>query len=102
MEQKQIENILELALTPNFLLVENESHLHSSGKGANSHFKIVVVSELFENHRAVKRHQIIYQLLEQGLNSNIHALAIHTFTPAEWQQQRDAALTSPNCMGHGQ
>jgi len=42
---------------PHFATVENESHMHSSGRGADSHFKLVIVSDAFEGMRKVQRHQ---------------------------------------------
>lgn len=46
-----------------FLAIENESHLHHSNRGSESHFKCVIVSADFKNIRKVQRHQRIYQLL---------------------------------------
>ncbi|MBE2893954.1 BolA family protein [Spirabiliibacterium falconis] len=99
MNQQQIESLLTQAFEPHFLVVENESHMHSSGKGADSHFKVVIVSDAFAGKRAVARHQLVYQALKQGENG-IHALALHTFTPEEWQQ-REGVIASPRCAGHG-
>ncbi|MBE2898893.1 BolA/IbaG family iron-sulfur metabolism protein [Pasteurellaceae bacterium TAE3-ERU1] len=99
MNQQQIEAILHAEFAPHFLSVENESHLHSSGKGADSHFRIVLVSDAFDGKRAVARHQLVYQALNQG-NNGVHALALHTFTAQEWAE-RDEVIASPRCAGHG-
>ncbi|MBE2895999.1 BolA/IbaG family iron-sulfur metabolism protein [Pasteurellaceae bacterium HPA106] len=99
MNQQQIETILHAQFAPHFLLVENESHLHSSGKGADSHFRIVLVSDKFVGKRAVARHQSVYQALNQG-NNGVHALSLHTFTVQEWAEC-EAVISSPRCAGHG-
>ena len=87
---------------PHFLAIENESHMHSSGRGDASHFKIVLVSDFFEGMRKVARHQAVYQLLDDDLESGIHALALHLYTQAEWQQAGERFPSSPTCAGVGQ
>ncbi|MFO7704601.1 MAG: BolA family protein, partial [Halopseudomonas sp.] len=77
----------------------NESHMHSVPPGSESHFKAVIVSQQFAGLNAVKRHQAVYRSLGD-LMSRIHALALHTYTPAEWLA-RAQAPASPNCLGGG-
>jgi BolA family transcriptional regulator, general stress-responsive regulator len=84
------------SLNPNHLEVVNESAGHGGYyPGKESHFKVIVVSDIFEGLRLVQRHQKIYaaagDLLAPG---NIHALAIHAFLPSEWQGQD---TSSPEC-----
>lgn len=80
------------------LALENESHMHS-GPATDSHFKLVLVSEAFEGLRLVQRHQRVYGLLTDVLAGPVHALALHTFTPAEWAARGGEAADSPNCRG---
>ncbi len=89
---------IEQALQPVFLTVENESHGHRVPAGSETHFKVVVAAQAFEGLRPVARHQRVYQLLAQELQQGVHALALHTYTPSEWQQQGQAP-DSPACMG---
>ncbi|MDU8925527.1 BolA/IbaG family iron-sulfur metabolism protein [Pasteurellaceae bacterium LIM206] len=88
-------------LTPHFLTVENESHMHSSDRGGESHFKVVVVSDKFDGVANVARHRMIYQLLTREIAEGIHALALHTYTLAEWQTRGRHVPQSTNCLGHG-
>lgn len=83
------------------LKIENESHKHSSGRGAESHFKVILVSDDFESLRAVARHQAVYQTLSTELENGVHALALHLYTPAEWRERGESAPLSPNCVGVG-
>ncbi|OBW92823.1 BolA [Gallibacterium genomosp. 3] len=99
-KQQQITDLLQQELSPLYLEIINESHMHSSGKGSESHFKIILASERFSGMRAVARHRLIYQLLADQLAAGIHALALHLYTPEEWQNL-PAVPASPNCMGHG-
>lgn len=99
------QTILEKLTTefqPIVLQVENESHKHSSGRGAESHFKVTLVSSKFEGVRTLARHRAIYALLTDELANGVHALALHTYTESEWQAIGQSAPSSPNCLGHGQ
>lgn len=84
---------------PSYLEVVNESHMHSVPPNSETHFKLVIVSESFLNKRAVARHQSVYQLLNHELQNGVHALALHTYTPEEWDARQNQAPDSPNCMG---
>ena len=90
---------LQSELTPEFLEVLNESYMHSVPAGSESHFKIVVVSKNFVGQRLVKRHQLVYGILDAELAGSVHALAMHTYTPAEWNDNNNGAPDSPNCLG---
>ncbi len=96
--QQQIQLKLE-TLTPAYLEVVNESHMHSVPPGSETHFKVVVVSPQFDGKRQVARHQMIYRLLADELAGGVHALALHTYTDTEWQGCEQAAPESPQCMG---
>ena len=69
------------ALQPEHLDVLDESHMHS--RGQETHYKAVIVSGQFAGLNAVKRHQRVYATLGE-LMGQVHALALHTFTPEEW------------------
>ncbi len=96
--QAQIEAKLVEGLSPSHFNVINESHMHSVPANSETHFKLVVVSGHFEGVRQVQRHQKVYALLAEELAGPVHALALHTYTEAEWQQQ-GTAPASPNCKG---
>lgn len=83
-------------LSPSHLLIENESHRHSVPENSETHFRLEIVSDRFEGVRSVKRHQLVYALLQDELNGPVHALAIHAFAPQEWAGQAPA---SPDCRG---
>ena len=85
------------ALQPQHLEVINESHMHA-GPAMDSHYKIILISEVFAGKRPVARHQIVYQQLTDEMAGPVHAVALHLYTPEEWQQS-GAAPGSPNCRG---
>jgi BolA protein len=95
--QESIELKLRSDLKPEQLDVINESHLHSSGLGAESHFKVLVVSEAFQGLSRVRRQQKVYALLAQELKGGVHALSLRLLTHAEWEQGGGEGFQSPNC-----
>ena len=68
MSRKQtIEQRLASELSPLHLEVTDESHMHNVPAGAESHFKVLVVSEQFDGERLVGRHRRINTLLNDEL-----------------------------------
>ena len=97
--QHQIERELTSLLAPDHLEVSNESHMHSVPPDSETHFRVVVSSTVFEGMRKVARHQRVYAALADLLAGPVHALALHTYTPAEWREQGGATPASPDCLG---
>lgn len=99
--QALIEEKLQ-ALAPEYVQVENESHRHNVPENSETHFKVTLVSERFEGMMPVKRHQQLYALLADELSGPVHALALHLYTPLEWQARGGERPASPDCRGGGQ
>ena len=85
------------ALEPSYLEVSNESHMHCVPENSETHFKVILVSALFERRLPLKRHQQVYQILSEEMY-RIHALELHTYTPIEWKAKGTVPV-SPVCMG---
>jgi acid stress-induced BolA-like protein IbaG/YrbA len=49
------------------------------------HYEAVVICPAFDGKRSVPRHQMVYSTLGDRVGREIHALAVRTYTPAEWQ-----------------
>ena len=86
-------------LKPELLELVNESDQNSGPPGRESHFRWVVGTPEFEGLSRVRRHQAIYGLCQDLMPQPLHALALHTFTPTEWQARGESATASPNCLG---
>lgn len=97
--QSDIERQLESQFAPVFLEVANESHQHSVPANSETHFRVVLVSERFTDCRKVARHQQVYAVLGEQLEGPVHALALHTYSPLEWQERQAQAPESPQCLG---
>ncbi|ABL02490.1 transcriptional regulator, BolA protein family [Candidatus Ruthia magnifica str. Cm (Calyptogena magnifica)] len=95
MQQHLIEQ-LKTALDPNHLEVINESHNHS-GSARESHFKLIIVSDYFNDFKLIERHRFINRLLKEEMG-HIHALAMHTYTIDEWRM-KNSIPDSPKCVG---
>jgi BolA protein len=98
--QATIEQKLASEFDIDYLQVDNESHMHNVAPGSESHFKVTIVSESFADQMLIKRHRMVNSALRQELQQ-IHALALHTLTPQEWQERSGQVADSPKCRGGG-
>ena len=83
---QEIEKLLDAELSPSYLLVKDQSHLHAGHAGAKEgkgHFEVIVVSETFGGLNRIARHRLVYDALGNLMNSDINALQINAFTPSE-------------------
>ncbi|KAG5546754.1 hypothetical protein RHGRI_018809 [Rhododendron griersonianum] len=85
---ERIREKLESELRPVELQVEDISYQHAGHEGVRgsdgeTHFNVKVVSKEFEGKSLVKRHRLVYQLLQDELQSGLHALSIVAKTPSE-------------------
>tara|TARA_B100001142_G_scaffold25353_1_gene23065 strand:- start:1150 stop:1458 length:309 start_codon:yes stop_codon:yes gene_type:complete len=93
--ESQIINTLSSSMNLSSLKIINESSMHNVPKGSESHFKIVVVTNDFNNLSIIKRHKLIYKTLDNLMNK-IHALSIHAFNEEEFKLN-PIILDSPEC-----
>ena len=98
--QTTIEQKLAGEFDVDYLQVENESHMHNVAPGAESHFKVTIVSNAFDEQMLIKRHRMVNHILQQEMQQ-IHALALHTLTPLEWEARGGLVADSPKCRGGG-
>lgn len=81
------------------LEVMNESYMHSVPKGSETHFKVVIVSNKFENVKLIDRHRMVNDALSHELKTGVHALSIHAKTVKQWEDSNHSVSQSPACMG---
>ncbi|XP_075971856.1 bolA-like protein DDB_G0274169 [Anticarsia gemmatalis] len=96
--QQRMKEKLENALDPVHLNLINESYMHNVPQGAETHFKVLVVSNKFDNVSLVERHRMVNNILKEELETGVHALSILAKTPKQWNPQ-EAVESSPNCRG---
>jgi len=93
--ENKITDIINDKLSPSVLNIINESFMHNVPTGSESHFKLIVVSDLFKDLSNVKRHQLVYRSLDKIMDE-IHALSIHAFDENEYNKN-PVVIDSPNC-----
>uniref|UniRef100_A0A7S2XHK7 BolA-like protein n=1 Tax=Lotharella oceanica TaxID=641309 RepID=A0A7S2XHK7_9EUKA len=67
-------------------------------KGSETHFKVVVVSEKFNEVKHIDRHRLVNKALSQELEGPVHALSVKAKTPAQWAKSQKVD-PSPSCRG---
>jgi BolA protein len=85
--EQRIKEKLMVALTPIRLDVVNESHMHAGHRSSpgtgESHFRVLVVSDVFTGKSRVERHRMVNEALKGDVGGAIHALALATYAPGE-------------------
>jgi stress-induced morphogen len=49
------------------------------------HFQAVVISPTFQGMPLVKQHHMVMKAMQTAMETDVHALALKTFTPEKWQ-----------------
>ena len=83
---KTIEERLTAEFSPSHLQVKDQSHLHAGHAGARDgmgHFEVTIVTDAFEGRSRLERHRLIYAALGTLMQTDIHALKINAYSPAE-------------------
>ena len=76
MDAKTVEGMVSATLP--------DAEVHVEGAGAK--YDITVISDMFADMRPVRKQQAVYAALREAIAvGSIHAVNIHTFTPAEWE-----------------
>ena len=96
-----IESKIIAELSPDHLEVIDESHMHAVPPGAESHFKLIIVSEKFGDEPLIRRHRRVNFILAAELDGGLHALSLQTLTAEEWQKKGGETAASPPCLGGG-
>lgn len=83
---KSIEERLAAEFSPSYLQVRDQSHLHAGHAGARDgmgHFEVTIVTDAFDGRSRIERHRLIYAALGALMQTDIHALKINAYSPAE-------------------
>ncbi len=72
--------------------IEDRSDLHKHHEGrktapvGSGHYDAIIVSENFTGKTMMQQHRMVYAALADQMQTTIHALALKTYTPEQWQQ----------------
>ena len=97
--EERIKELLKAQFSPTKLNLENESHTHNVPKGSETHFKLEMVSGVFEGLTRVQRQQKVMSELKHEFNSGLHALSMRLKTPMEDLGLDFENFVSPPCLG---
>lgn len=96
--EQRIQHILEQQIKTTYIDVEDESYQHNVPEDAETHFKVIMVSDEFQNCSRVVRHRKIYHLLDNEFKQGLKALTLHLYTSEEWGRHNADMLVSPSCQ----
>ena len=102
--RERVEGRLRERLETTHLEVIDESHLHAGHAGAREgggHFRAIIVSPRFEGMNRVRAQQLVFQVVEDWMGKEIHALSMKTFTPEAWEasEASEASEGEPDPIG---
>lgn len=86
-------------LNPALLEIKDESDRHAGRAGTESHFRIRMVSDLFEGVSRPERHRKVHAVLKSELDAGLHAVTLQLLTEAE-AAKLGLTLESPKCAGN--
>ena len=95
---RRIYEKLVAAFAPQHLDVVNESYMHNVPNGSETHFKVVVVTDHFDDKPLIQRHRMVNAVLQQEMDEGVHALSILSKTPKQWEANT-MVKPSPSCRG---
>ena len=80
MQPEQIKKLIEAGLADAIAYVD----------GDGAHFNATVICPAFAEKNRIQKQQLVYDTVRsQLLNGSLHALSVKTFTPEEWQAQKE-------------
>ncbi len=78
MTKDKLKSLIEASVQCDYIEVKGDDGVH---------FEAIIVSPEFENLSMLKQHKLIYAALGDRLQTEeIHALALKTYKPSQWNQ----------------
>ena len=81
MDSNEVRQLIERGLPGAIVQVEDTT-------GGGDHFEALVVTEKFDGKSLVERHQLVYAALGDAMRVRVHALALKTLTPAQYENRK--------------
>jgi len=85
MDPKEVERLIEAH-------VEGAEATVTRARGSHDddHLAATVVSETFDGLSLVQQHQAVYDALGDHMTTDVHALELKTYTPAEYEEHAES------------
>ncbi len=88
--EDRIRQKLAQGLQPLMLEIVNDSARHAGHAGddgsGESHFRVTVVSDKFNGKNRVERQRMVYDLLDEEMAGEIHALSVKAMSEEEYDR----------------
>ena len=55
--------------------------------GNDNHFNVIIISSIFEGLSLIEQHKLIYNVLNNMVTKDIHALQLKTITWKQWKKE---------------
>lgn len=81
MPKHELQALLDKSFPGDTIQLENP-------QGDGEHYQLLIVSGRFAGKTMVEQHQMVYGALGDTMRSAVHALALKTYTPAQWAKVR--------------
>jgi acid stress-induced BolA-like protein IbaG/YrbA len=81
MDPNEVRQLIEHGLPGAIVQVEDTT-------GSGDHFEALVVTDKFDGKSLVERHQLVYAALGDAMRARVHALALKTLTPAQYENRK--------------
>jgi acid stress-induced BolA-like protein IbaG/YrbA len=78
MDAIEVRQLIERGLPGAIVQVEDTT-------GGGDHFEALVVTDKFDGKSLVERHQLVYSALGEAMRERVHALALKTLTPTQYE-----------------
>ena len=90
MAKNKILKLIRSKLTVEHISIDDltSKHQHHKQSTGGGHYKLIVVSNDFNNLTLIKRHKLIYTILKDMLQNEIHALSMITKTTKEYNNSK--------------
>ena len=86
--KSKIEKVIKDYFEPYYFSVLDVSEQHrghqSFREGTESHFKIIIVSKIFDNKKKIDRHRMVNKILKDDYSKDLHSITIKALTLEEF------------------
>ena len=92
----QIEEILKSAFKACHVEITDASDQHATHAEAQQsgggHYRLLIVSKIFEGKSLLARHRLVYQALKKKLEKEIHALSVQAYSLQEYERLKKGKM----------
>jgi len=84
----ELKSRITTALAAEHVEIQDDSAQHRGHAGASGgagHYTAIVVAPSFAGQSRLERHRAVYAAVGDMIPTEVHALVVRAFTPAEWQ-----------------